>query len=155
MPEKLLFVDDDYSIRETLPAILSSHGFEVTVAENVPEAIARINEQQFDVLLADLHIGEPGDGFTVVSTMRRLQPQARTYILTGYPDFASALEAIRRQVDGYLIKPADVKTLLETVSTKESNTLLPKRPGLRAAEVIRRNIGSIAETWYEQISRDP
>jgi DNA-binding NtrC family response regulator len=80
---KLLFVDDEDSIRITLPAILHREGFEVTAAATVAEAIALINRQTFDILLSDLNIGEPGDGFTVVSAMRRIQPTARTFILTG------------------------------------------------------------------------
>ena len=115
---KLLFVDDEDSIRITLPAILTQEGFDVTTAATVAEAIAIINRQTFDILLSDLNIGEPGDGFTVVSAMRRIQPKARTFILTGYPDFSSALEAIRRQVDDYLTKPADIPTLVRTLKSK-------------------------------------
>jgi ActR/RegA family two-component response regulator len=101
---KLLFVDDDESSRQMLPVILTENGFDVTTVATVAEAISEINRQPFDILLSDLNIGQPGDGFTVVSAMRRIQPQARTYLLTGYPDFDSALEAIRRQVDDYLTK---------------------------------------------------
>lgn len=150
---KLLFVDDDISIRETLPVILNSHGFEVTTVTTVAEAIAKINQQPFDILLADLNIGEPGDGFTVVSAMRRLQPDARTFILTGYPDFASALEAIRRQVDDYLIKPTDVATLLKTLSSNPKERVA-HQPGKRGGNVIRENTNSIIENWFEQIIRD-
>ena len=67
---------------------------------------------QFDVLISDLNIGQPGDGFTVVSAMRRSQPACITLILTGYPGFDTALEAIRSQVDDYLIKPAAIPTLI-------------------------------------------
>ena len=99
----ILFVDDEPSIRTTLPAILSSFGFSVTSAATVPEALNLITTRQFDVLISDLNIGNPADGFTVVSAMRRTQPDAITFILTGYPAFESALEAIRRlsgQADG-------------------------------------------------------
>ena len=101
-PLRVLFVDDEPSIRETLPAILTLEGFSVIAVATVAEAIAKISHEPFDILLADLNIGQPADGFTVVSAMKRIQPQARTFILTGYPDFSSALEAIKRQVDDYL-----------------------------------------------------
>src|SRR5215475_1047064 len=140
MPKlRLLFVDDDRSIRETLPLILDANGFEVTTVATVAAAIAQINQRVFDVLLADLNIGEPGDGFTVVSAMRRMQPEARTFILTGYPDFATALEAIRRQVDDYLIKPTDVPTLLKTLTSKAKTRVIHRSSGKRASEVIREN----------------
>jgi DNA-binding NtrC family response regulator len=88
---RLLFVDDEPSIRATLAAILKMRGFEVTTAATVSEALQYIARQTFDVLVSDLNIGEAGDGFTVVSAMRRTQPSAATFILTGYPAFETAL----------------------------------------------------------------
>lgn len=149
----MLFVDDDLSIRETLPIILDAEGFTVTTVATVSAALAKIGQEQFDILLADLNIGEPGDGFTVVSAMRRLQPNARTFILTGYPDFATALEAIRRQVDDYLIKPTDVPTLLKilrsTVDRPNNHEFLAKR----ASAIIRENVESIIKDWEKEAHR--
>src|SRR5580700_11500494 len=110
---KLLFVDDDDALRRALGAVLTHHGFLLTAVSSVPEALELISTQKFDVLLSDLNIGEPGDGFTVVSAMRRVQPDAATFILTGYPDFESALRAIRNQVDDYFTKPADITPLVD------------------------------------------
>lgn len=154
---RILFVDDDESIRQTLPLILTAEGFAVTTVATVPEAIREINQQAFDILLSDLNISEPGDGFTVVSVMRKVQPNARTYILTGYPDFASALEAIRRQVDDYLIKPADVPTLLKVLRTIPAAPLVHVGGtfGKRASTVIRENIEAIIENWLRECRRDP
>ena len=117
-PVRVLFVDDEPSIRLTLPAILKSRGYEVTVAATVPEALAEIGRNKFDVLLSDLNIGHPADGFTVVSAMRRTQPQCVNLILTGYPAFETALEAIRSHVDDYLTKPADIEHLLQVIEEK-------------------------------------
>src|SRR6266513_538424 len=94
---RILFVDDEPAIRMTLPVILTAEGFDVAVAATVAEALTYINAQPFDVLLADLNIGEKGDGFTLISAMRRVQPTAVTLILTGFPDFDTALQAIRNQ----------------------------------------------------------
>jgi ActR/RegA family two-component response regulator len=114
----MLFVDDEPGIRLTLPQILRMKGYDVEVASNVAEALAAIQSRTFDVLLSDLNIGNPGDGFTVVSAMRRTQPGCITLILTGYPGFETALQAIRSQVDDYLVKPTQVERLLETIETK-------------------------------------
>src|SRR5581483_3246432 len=81
---RVLMVDDEPAIRETLPPILEQHGFAVATASSVPDALDAINKQRFDILLADLNIGQPGDGFTVVSAMRRTQPEAVTIIITGF-----------------------------------------------------------------------
>lgn len=115
---KILFVDDEPAIRLSLPEILRLHGFQVTSAGSVGEAVQAIAAQQFDVLISDLNIGSPGDGFTVVSAMRRTQPNCVTLILTGYPAFETALQAIRSQVDDYLIKPAGVSELVASIEGK-------------------------------------
>jgi DNA-binding response OmpR family regulator len=151
MNTRLLFVDDEENIRTLLPVILRKEGFDVTVAATVPEALDFINRQKFEVLLADLNIGQPGDGFTVVSAMRRTQPEVATFILTGYPDFQSALEAIRQQVDDYLTKPADIANLVETLKTKLKQPRRIRKHGAeRVATVIRDNSARIVEYWLAE-----
>src|SRR5437868_2728004 len=103
----ILIADDELAVRVTLEAILKRQGFEVTVAASVQEALHAMSSQKFDALISDLNIGEPADGFTLISAMRRQQPNAVTILITGFPDFEAALEAIRNQVDEYLIKPAE------------------------------------------------
>jgi len=116
--KRLLFVDDEPSIRLTLPAVLEDYGFEVTAAGSVAEAVDKIGLAEFDVLLSDLNIGEDGDGFHVVKAMRQRNPRCVTLILTGYPAFESALLALRHQVDDYLVKPADIEVLVKTINSK-------------------------------------
>lgn len=113
--DRVLFVDDEPSIRLTLPPVLEGHGFKVTTASSVVSALAEIRASRFDVLLSDLNIGEEGDGFRVVSAMRLAQPRCVNVILTGYPGFETAVQAIRNQVDDYLVKPADVETIIEVL----------------------------------------
>ncbi len=142
---RLLFVDDEPSLRLTLPEILKMHNFEVHSAATVAEALNHINSAKFDVLVADLNIGEPGDGFTVVSAMRRTQPHCVNIILTGYPAFESALEAIRSQVDDYLVKPCDAETLVNAIETRLKNPQPQRRlPAKRLAAFLRKNIDIVA-----------
>jgi ActR/RegA family two-component response regulator len=120
--KRVLLVDDEPGVRATLSEILKLQEFDVTTAATVSEALEAMNGAKFDALISDLNIGEPGDGFTLVSAMRRTQPGAITIIITGYPAFDTALEAIRSQVDGYLIKPTRVPELLDLLRNKlESN----------------------------------
>jgi ActR/RegA family two-component response regulator len=121
---RMLFVDDEPNIRLTLPQILRMHGHDVEAASSVSEALAAIHTHRFDVLISDLNIGSPGDGFTVVSAMRRTQPECLTLILTGYPGFETALQAIRSQVDDYLVKPTQIQQLVDTIERK----LLDRKP---------------------------
>jgi DNA-binding response OmpR family regulator len=66
---RILFVDDEPSIRLTLPPVLEQHGFEVKAAGSIAEAVNQIEASRFDVLISDLNLEESGDGFRVVSTM--------------------------------------------------------------------------------------
>src|ERR1700716_3619951 len=162
LPDKprLLFVDDEEPIRLTLPIILEQHGFEVTIAGTVPEALDIITHQKFDVLLTDLNIGSAADGFILVTAMRRSQPSAATFILTGYPDFQTALEAIRKQVDDYLIKPADIPTLISTLKAKVvhprhlNESPVNESPGKRTSGLILERSSEIVERWLKELQGD-
>ena len=117
---RILFVDDEDSIRLTLPPVLKEKGFKVAVAASVAEALVEINTEKFDVLIADLNLAEEGDGFLVISAMRHIQPQCVNLILTGYPALETALQAIHSQVDDYLTKPTDLDVLINTINEKLS-----------------------------------
>ena len=142
---RVLLVDDEEMIRLTLPPILVEKGFSVLAAATVPEALGKIMSEPFDVLIADLNVGQPGDGFTVVSAMRRTQPTCVNLILTGYPAFETALEAIRQQVDDYIVKPTDIEQLLQSIEDsrqrKPHQPLTPKRIAIilreREDEIVR------------------
>ena len=116
--KRLLFVDDEPSIRATLPSVLQNRGFEVRSAASVPEALAAIETHKFDILLSDLNLSEEGDGFTIVHAMRTANPNCVTILLTGYPAFESAVEAIHHEVDDYFVKPADLESLISTMERK-------------------------------------
>jgi YesN/AraC family two-component response regulator len=153
MATRILFVDDEAGIRNTLKPILQQHGFEVTTAASVPEALEHINHATFDVLLSDLNIGQPGDGFTVVSAMRRVQPEAATFILTGYPDFDTALQAIRSQVDDYLLKPTDVPTLINAIQMRleHRREVPPEKPLKRVSDLMQDSLKEITKEWLKLV----
>src|SRR5277367_3908447 len=114
-PAKLLLVDDDETIRYTLGIILRKHGFDVTAAATVTEALKHISFEIFDVLLSDLHMPGPGDGLTVVSAMRHANPKAVTMLLSSFPQMDAAAHAILKQTDEILIKPMATADLVEAI----------------------------------------
>ena len=143
---RLLFVDDEPNIRTLLSAILKQRGFDVISASTVSEALNLIATQEFDVLLSDLNIGEAGDGFTVVSAMRRTHPNTATFILTGFPAFESALEAIRQQVDDYFVKPANVEAMAGKIMARLKTRRLP--------QVLHEHKDEILASWLESARSD-
>jgi DNA-binding NtrC family response regulator len=115
---QMLFVDDESSIRLTLPPILEEYGFQIRVADSVTSALKEISTRPFDVLLSDINISQPHDGFSVVKAARAANPLVVAILLTGYPDFDSAVEGIDSEIDGYLVKPADIEKLVQTIEQK-------------------------------------
>lgn len=153
---RILWVDDDLAVLRSLESVLIYSGFQVSAASSVRGALELISNETFDVLLTDLNIGEPGDGFTIVSAMRRVQPNACTFIITGYPDIESAIQAIRTQVDDYFSKPLKVEELLEAISSVRSGkrpTPKLKNP-IRISDLVRGLKTDICDQWLEEILRD-
>lgn len=117
-PVRVLCVDDESSIRMTMPLILQAHGFDAIAVGTVAEALAEIAAHPFDVLMADLNIGQQGDGYTVASAMRRTHPDCINFIVTGYPAIETALRAIASQVDEILLKPTDPPKMVAAIERR-------------------------------------
>lgn len=116
--KRILFVDDERAIRETLAIILLRYGFTVTVVGTVQAALEQIRNQQFDLLLCDLNIERERDGFEVIREMREVNPRCLRIVLTGHPDEESQLEGIQLGIDDYIQKPAKADTLVALLADK-------------------------------------
>src|SRR5579872_3154531 len=153
---QVLFVDDEESIRLTLPLMLESFGFRVVSAATVAAALRLMSERKFDVLISDMNIERPGDGFTVVSAKRSTQPKAVRFILTGFPDVESALQALREEVDDYLIKPTEIEEIVAKIRSKLERRDGPPSEVERKPlfEIIKREQEYITKTWLSLAKED-
>ena len=145
---KVLLVDDDDAVRAMMTATLEHKGFEVVAAATVTEALQFIANESFDVLITDLHMPNPGDGFTVVTAMRHSQPHALTLLVSGYPDVQSAMAAILLQADEIIVKPFEVQRLAELVREK----MIARKPAARLEKervgaILRRCNATVVEDW--------
>ena len=118
LQKRLLFVDDEPGIRNTLPVILRRYGFRVTVAATVDEALEQVHDKDFDLLLCDLNIHGESDGYIVIRAMQERNPQCVCIVLTGYPAVESAVEGVRLGIDDYLTKPANADALVAALGEK-------------------------------------
>jgi len=152
VPQKrVLLVDDEPGILTSFQQILSMSDFDVVVASTVATGLALIQTQLFDALITDLNIGQPGDGFTLVSAMRRTQPDAVTVIITGFPAFDTALEAIRSQVDDYFVKPMDVAALLKTLRARLGSGRRHQQMEMkRVVDVVAARRDAIISDWIDR-----
>ena len=148
---KVLLVDDDEAVSEMMKMTLESKGFDVVAATSVTKALKCITTESFDVLISDLHMPNPGDGFTVITAMRHSQPDALTLLVSGYPDVQGALAAILLEADEIIVKPFEVGRLAELVRDK----LLKRKPAARLGKervgaILRRCVPSIVEGWLSR-----
>ncbi|HLW89404.1 MAG TPA: response regulator [Terriglobales bacterium] len=151
---KVLLVDDDDAVRGMMTVTLERKGFDVVAAACVTEALRHIATESFDVLITDLHMPNPGDGFTVVTAMRHSQPNALTLLISGYPDVQSAMAAILLEADEILVKPFEVGKLADLVRGKLLNRKPASRPEKeRVGAILGRCIASVVEDWLARVKQ--
>jgi DNA-binding response OmpR family regulator len=145
---RVLLVDDDGAVRAMMSQGLERKGFEVVTAANVTEALKHIATESFDVLITDLHMPDPGDGFTVVSAMRHSQPDALTMLVSGYPDVQSAMAAILLEADEIVVKQFEIGRFIELVRERvvhRKPTKLADKESVGA--ILLRCSTGIVESW--------
>lgn len=151
---KVLLVDDDDAVRDMMTATLQFKGFDVVAASNVPEALKQITSDSFDVLITDLHMPNPGDGFTVVTAMHHTQPNALTLLVSGYPDVQSAMAAILLEADEIIVKPFEIGKLADLLRDK----LLTRKRAVRTekesvAAILLRCLPLVVHDWLARVSQ--
>ena len=145
---RVLLVDDDSAVLAMMTQGLERKGFEVVAASSVPEALRRITAESFDVLITDLHMPNPGDGFTVVSAMRHSQPNALTMLVSGYPDVQSAMAAILLEADEIVVKPFEIGRFIDLVREKVVHRKPTKRIDKESVgTILRRCTPAIVDGW--------
>jgi DNA-binding response OmpR family regulator len=159
MTNRLLLVDDDDSVREIFQEGLEKRGFEVVPAANVNEALRLISGEQFDVLLTDLRIPEPGDRFTVVSAMRRTHPSALILVVSGFPALEEAMSSILMQADEIILKTVGISEISETIKKKLSNPMsrvaMMAMKKERASVILERETESTIQNWLSCVECTP
>lgn len=111
---RLLVVDDEESLRITTAAILEKEGYLVDTASSGDEAIALLDQKDYDLVLTDLHM-EGGDGLSVLNQIRLHSPLTISVVLTGFASVESAIGALQEGAYDYLVKPCDIDSMKHTI----------------------------------------
>ena len=103
---KIFIVDDELVMRKSLSGWLERDGYEVDTAESGEEAIEKLKETRFDVLLVDIKM-EGISGLDVLKHVRENDPDVAVVMITAYGSISTAIEAIKNGAYDYLLKPFD------------------------------------------------
>ena len=122
---QLLVVDDEEVARRNLEHILSKENYTVDTAANGVEALARLRESVYDVILTDFKM-EKIDGMEVLEKTKAIAPHTQVIMITGYATIDTAVEAMKKGAFHYLAKPFKLDDVRETVRQALDSTNLKK-----------------------------
>ncbi len=112
---EILIVDDEPLVARTLAEILQSGGFSVDTVGSAHDAITRVQQRFYNLVLLDLNLPDM-HGLDLVEHLKQHSPTSEVVIITGYATLKSALEALERGVMAYVEKPVRPNQLVSTVN---------------------------------------
>ncbi len=112
--QRVLIVDDDESLSDSLKDILEGEGYEIFLASTGAEASELVQEVSPQLAIVDLKLPD-GSGTALLSELNRVAPHTTCILMTAYADVDSAVLAIEKGVFYYLRKPVDPSELVELV----------------------------------------
>src|SRR5580704_13285738 len=107
---RVLVVDDDPASRLTLPTVLEASGYSVDAAASGAEAVGKLDEGEYELVLSDLAMESPEAGLKVLAHARMMEYKPATALITTYQDSKPSPAQQRR--NSMLIKPEDIPGLL-------------------------------------------
>jgi DNA-binding NtrC family response regulator len=114
MAQRILVVDDEQIIRESLSFILKKEGYSVEEAGNGKDALAKHESNPFDIIITDIEMPEM-KGVELLKQIRQRTPQALVVIITAFGSVETAVQALREGAADYILKPINFDDLLYRV----------------------------------------
>ncbi len=115
---KLLIVEDDRAFANTLKRRMEKHGYTCWLADNINDALLTCHRQLPEFILLDMKLDNES-GLNLITPIRKLLPQSRLILLTGFASIATAVDAIKLGANDYLTKPVDTQTLLAALAKND------------------------------------
>src|SRR5262244_810992 len=110
---RVLLVDDDPTSRLTLKTVLEAGGYAVDSAASAAEAVGKLDEQEYELVLSDLQMESPEAGLKVIAHARMMDYKPATAIVTTYQNEHQGMKLVKSRM---LIKPEDIPGLLGKVA---------------------------------------
>ncbi len=138
---KILIIDDERAIRNSLKEILSDEGYDVDVAEDGATALAMVDKEKYNVIFCDIKM--PGmDGTEVLEKMVAEGIDSAIVMISGHGDIETAVECIKKGAFDFIQKPLDLNRILITIkNASEKATIISENKNLKKKVYGQRMIG--------------
>jgi two-component system response regulator RegA len=147
----LLIVEDDKPFLTRLARAMETRGFTVETAESVEEAVGKARANPPAYAVVDMRLGD-GNGLDVVAAIREKRADARTVILTGYGNIATAVTAVKLGAIDYLSKPADADDVFAALTRTSGERAAPPENPMSADRVRWEHIQRVYEMCERNVS---
>lgn len=138
---RILIVDDERSIRNSLSEILSDEGYETVVAEDGPSAIDKAGKERFDVIFCDIKMPNM-EGTEVLERLRKDGVDSAIVMISGHGDIDTAVECIKKGAFDFIQKPLDLNRILITVkNATERSKIITENTNLKKKVFGQQMIG--------------
>jgi two-component system response regulator HydG len=114
---RVIVVDDDLGICSTMSLFLRLSGYDVDVANTGKEAVEKSKTETYDVALLDIRLPDI-EGTKLLGLLRETTPKMIKIMVTGFPAFENAVEALKFGADDYILKPVDPEELVKVIEKK-------------------------------------
>jgi DNA-binding NtrC family response regulator len=135
----ILIVDDEKAIRKTLTEILSYEGYKIEDAENGEEALKKLKEKHFDVVLCDIKMPKV-DGLEFLEKSKEINPDVPIIMISGHGTIETAVEAVKKGAFDYVAKPPDLNRLLITI-----RNAMDRQSLVTETKVLKRKVSRVQE----------
>lgn len=139
MKHRIMVVDDEPDICKALDFLLRKEGYEVITANSGEEALEKLQNTTFDIVITDLKMGKM-DGMELLTKIRETSPETATIMMTAFSSIESAVEAMKRGASDYIVKPflneeikITIKKILEQRKLVKENLALKQQISQRIA----------------------
>ncbi len=136
MAERILVVDDEQIIRESLGFVLKKEGYQIEEAPNGKEALAKQEARPFDVVISDIEMPEMR-GMELLEHITKRSPQTFVIMITAFASIETAIAALRKGAYDYVLKPIDFDDILHRIRKLLDHRALSLENSLLRQEINR------------------
>ena len=144
--ERILVVDDELSMRQFLKILMTKDGYDVEVASNGKEALDKLKDSSFSVILMDYNMPEAIDGLDLLNEFIQRTSKTQIVVITAFASTEQAIKAIELGAADYVSKPFNVaeirdivKKCIQELEELEGDKTSEKKPGRKKSRVITKN----------------